>query len=313
MPAPQILQVGPLAPQFNATLQEQFGAEPLWQHEPALAWARDHGAEARVLVTSARFGCSADLIAALPRLEAIVSFGVGYDSIDLGAARARGIQVSNTPDVLNDCVADLAFGLLIDAARGIAHADRFVRGQQWLRGAFPLTMRVSGKRLGILGLGRIGEKVAQRAAGFGMEIAYHNRHARTDVPWRHEPDLAALAAWSDFLVVSCVGGPSTAGLVSREVIDALGPKGILVNVSRGSVIDEPAMVQALVDGRLGGAGLDVYHEEPDVPPALLALDNVVLAPHMASATHETRAAMGALLLDNLQAFLTTGKVLTPVG
>ena len=312
MSAFQIVQVGPLAPPTNLTLQERFGAAALWQQADPLAWAREHGGAVRVVVTSARHGCSAALIAALPRLEAIVSFGVGYDSIALDAARARGIQVSNTPDVLNDCVADLAFGLLIDAARGIAHGDRFVRARRWPQGGFPLTTRVSGKRLGILGLGRIGEIVARRAGGFDMEIAYHNRRPREGAPWRFEPDLKALAAWADFLVVACVGGPETAGLVSREILEALGPKGIVINVSRGSVIDEAAMVEALADGHLGGAGLDVFRDEPNVPPSLLSLDNVVLAPHMASGTHETRAAMTALTIENLEAFLATGKVLNPV-
>lgn len=313
MSAPQILQVGPLAPQTNQQLQARHGAVALWQQQPdPLAWAREHGGRARVVVTSARHGCTADLIAALPALEAIVSFGVGYDAIDVNAAHARGIQVSNTPDVLNDCVADLAFGLLLDAARGIAHGDRFVRAGRWPDGGFPLTTRVSGKTLGILGLGRIGEKIARRAAGFDMAIAYHNRRPRAGAPWRYEPSLTALADWADFLVVACVGGPETAGLVSREVIDALGPKGILVNVARGSVVDEDALVAALADGRLGGAGLDVFRDEPDVPPALWSMDNVVLAPHMASGTHETRAAMSALVLENLEAFLAHGKVVTPV-
>jgi lactate dehydrogenase-like 2-hydroxyacid dehydrogenase len=188
MPAPQILQVGPLAPQTNATLQQQYGAAALWQQADPIAWARSEGQQVRVVVTSARHGCSVALIDALPRLEAIVSFGVGYDAIALDAARARGIQVSNTPDVLNDCVADLAFGLLLDAARGIAHGDRFVRAGRWPQGGFPLTTRVSGKKLGILGLGRIGEIVARRAQGFDMEIAYNNRRLREGAPWRFEPD-----------------------------------------------------------------------------------------------------------------------------
>lgn len=307
-----ILQVGPLAPQLNDTLQQQYGAVALWQQADRAAWTGANGASVRVVVTSARHGCDAALIAALPKLQAIVSFGVGYDSIDLEAARARGIVVSNTPDVLNDCVADLAFGLLLDSARGIAHGDRFVRAGSWLQGAFPLTTRVSGKKLGILGLGRIGEKVARRAAGFDMEIAYHNRGPRAGAPWRFEADLLALADWADFLAITCVGGPQTEGLVSRAVIEALGPRGILVNVSRGSVVDEDALVEALRTGRLGGAGLDVFRDEPRVPQALLALDNVVLAPHMASGTHETRAAMAALVLENLAAFLAGGKVVTPV-
>jgi len=312
MTTAQILQVGPLAPITNLTLQERFGAVALWQQAEPLAWAVEQGEQIRVVVTSARHGCSTALIDALPQLEAIVSFGVGYDGIALDAARARGIQVSNTPDVLNDCVADLAFGLLVDAARGIAHGDRFVRAGRWPQGGFPLTTRVSGKKLGILGLGRIGEIVARRASGFDMEIAYHNRRSRDGAPWRFEPDLKALAAWADFLVVTCVGGPETAGLVSREIIEALGPQGTLVNVSRGSVIDEAAMISALADGRLGAAGLDVFRDEPHVPAELMALDNVVLAPHMASGTHETRAAMTALTLQNLEAYLATGKVLNPV-
>lgn len=308
----EMIQIGPLAPHLNAMLQERHGAAALWEQEDWPGWLRENGGNVRVVATSARHGCSAAVIDALPKLEAIVSFGVGYDSIALDVARARGIQISNTPDVLNDCVADLAFGLLIDAARGIAHGDRFVRAGRWLQGGFPLTTRVSGKRLGILGLGRIGEKVARRAAGFDMEVAYHNRRPREGAPWRHEPDLLKLAEWSDFLVVTCVGGPETEGLVSRQVIEAVGPNGVLVNVSRGSVIDEEAMVAALRDGRLGAAGLDVFRDEPRVPPALLDMDNVVLAPHMASGTVETRGAMQALMLENLQAFLDTGKVLTPV-
>lgn len=307
-----LVQIGSLAPHVNAALKERHGAGALWEQADPIAWLREHGKDVRVVVTSARYGCGAAVIDALPRLEAIVSFGVGYDAIALDAARARGIQISNTPDVLNDCVADLAFSLLLDASRRLAHADRFVRAGQWSKGPFPLATRASGKKLGILGLGRIGEKVAQRATGFDMEIAYHNRRPRPGAQWRHEPDLKALAAWCDFLVVTCVGGPETVGLVSREVIDTLGPKGILINVSRGTVIDEDAMVEALRDGRLGGAGLDVFRDEPNVPAALLSLDNVVLAPHIASGTHETRAAMEGLMMENLNAFLTTGKVLTPV-
>jgi lactate dehydrogenase-like 2-hydroxyacid dehydrogenase len=312
MPQDLLIQIGPLAPQINSRLREQYQAVPLWEQADPLAWLREHGHPARVVVTSARHGITAEAIAAMPELEAIVSFGVGYDSIALDAARMRGIQVSNTPDVLNDCVADLAFGLLLDAARGIAHGDRFVRGGKWGKENFPLTARVSGKKLGILGLGRIGEKVAKRAAGFGMDIAYHNRRPREGAPWRYEADLKALAGWADFLVVTCVGGPQTEGLVSAGIIEALGPKGILVNVSRGSVVDEGALVAALRDGRLGGAGLDVFRDEPQVPKALLALDNVVLAPHMASGTLETRAAMAGLVFENLDAFLGTGKVITPV-
>jgi lactate dehydrogenase-like 2-hydroxyacid dehydrogenase len=205
--------------------------------------------------------------------------------------------------VLNDCVADLAMGLLLDGARRIAAADRFVRQGDWLQGRYPLTTRVSSKRLGIVGLGRIGQAVARRAIGFDMEIAYTNRRPAQGVAWRHEPSLLALAEWADFLVLTVAGGPATQHLVNAEVLRALGPKGLLVNVARGSVVDEAALVACLRSGELGGAALDVFQDEPRGPEALLALEQVVLAPHMASGTHDTREAMAALTLDNLRAGL----------
>jgi lactate dehydrogenase-like 2-hydroxyacid dehydrogenase len=205
--------------------------------------------------------------------------------------------------VLNDCVADLAMGLLIDGARRIAAADRFVRRGDWPQGRFPLATKVSGKRLGIVGLGRIGQAVARRAAGFDMAIAYNNRRAIDGVAWRHEPSLLALAKWADFLVLTVAGGPSTHHLVNAEVLRALGPKGLLVNVARGSVVDQAALITCLQNGDLGGAALDVFDDEPRVPAALMAMDQVVLAPHMASGTDDTRQAMGDLVLANLHAGL----------
>jgi len=264
------------------------------------------------VATSARYGADRALIEALPSLKVIASFGVGTDTIDLDAARARGVAVSNTPEVLNDCVADLAFGLLLDVARRLSAADRFVRRGDWLEGGFPLATKVSGKKLGIVGLGRIGAAIAKRGGGFDMTVRYHNRRPVEGSPHGYEASLPALAAWADFLVVACSGGPATRHLVSAEVIDALGPQGFLVNIARGSVVDEAALVAALLAGRIAGAALDVFEHEPNVPPALFGLDNVVLLPHIASGTHETRQAMADCVLANLTSWFDDGRLLTPV-
>jgi lactate dehydrogenase-like 2-hydroxyacid dehydrogenase len=308
----RVLQVGRLMPSLESALAEHFDVHPLWREAEPKAYLAAHGEEFAGLATSARFGADRALIDALPSLRVIANFGVGVDTIDLDAARARGVAVSNTPDVLTDCVADQAFGLLIVVARRLSSADRFVRRGDWLRGPFPLATRVSGKRLGIVGLGRIGAAIARRAGGFDMPVRYHNRRAVAGVASGYEPSLPALAAWADFLVVACAGGPATRHLVSREVLDALGPQGFLVNISRGSVVDESALTEALNKGRIAGAALDVFEDEPNVPVRLAALDNVVLLPHIASATNETRQAMADLVLANLRGFFEYGRLLTPV-
>ena len=306
-----ILQLGPLTDRFNRSLAADHEVLRLWE-EGTEALLDQHAQRVEILVTSARFGCSAALIERLPNLRAIVSFGVGYDAIDVAAAKARGIPVSNTPDVLNDCVADLAFGLVIDCARQMSRADRFVRAGEWPSGGLPLAARVSGKKLGIVGLGRIGEAVAKRSSGFDMQVRYHNRRPVPGSDYGYAQDLLELARWSDFLVLTCPGGEGTRNLINRDVLDALGPKGTLINVSRGTVVDEAALVEALVEGRLGGAGLDVYAKEPEVPQPLMSLPNVVLLPHIGSATEETRLAMEELLSANLHAFLERGELLTAV-
>jgi hydroxypyruvate reductase len=218
------------------------------------------------------------------------------------------VAVGYTPEVLNDCVADTAMLLLLDVARSGTAADRFVRRGEWLKGQFPLQVRFSGKKLGILGLGRIGRAIARRAAGFDMEIRYHNRRTLADAPYQYAATLRERAQWADFLVVASAGGKESRGLVSAEILDALGPEGFLVNIARGSVVDEPALVEALAARRIAGAGLDVYVDEPNVPAALMGLDNVVLLPHVASATRETRQAMADLVLENLVSFFATGAV-----
>lgn len=303
-----VLQHGRLLPALEQQLSAAFDLHPLWQEPDPQAFLAREGHRFEALATSARFGADAALIDALPSLRVISSFGVGLDTIDVARAQARGIQVGYTPGVLDDCVADTAFALVLDVARRFSAADRFVRAGRWRDGAFPLATKVSGKRLGILGLGRIGQVIARRASGFDMQVRYHNRRRNPDLPYGYEASATALADWADFLVVVSAGGDGTRHLVSTDVLAALGPRGYLVNVARGSVVDEDALVQALESGAIAGAGLDVFADEPRVPQRLLQLDNVVLLPHLASATHETRRAMADLVLDNLHAFFRDGQV-----
>lgn len=249
----------------------------------------------------------------LPALEIISLMGVGYDGIDVAAAIERGIPVTHTPNVLNDEVADLAIGLMLSVARRIPLADRYVRAGRWAKeGPMPLSRKVSGARLGIVGLGRIGQAIAGRAQAFGMSIAYTARSAKADLPYAFYPTAAALAAEVDFLVVITPGGAGTRHMINAEVLAALGSGGYLINVARGSVVDEAALVDALQRGVIAGAGLDVFEKEPHPLEALWALDNVVLTPHMASATVQTRQAMADLAADNLRAHFAGTPLLTPV-
>jgi lactate dehydrogenase-like 2-hydroxyacid dehydrogenase len=267
----------------------------------------------RAVATDGTRGLDARTMTLLPDLEMIAVCAVGYDQVDIAAAKARGILVTNTPDVLTEDVADIAIGLMIAVHRQIAAQDAYVRHGGWAaHGAPPLSRRLTGRRIGILGLGRIGLAIADRAAPFAGEIAYHTRSPRADSLWRYADSPVALAASVDILVVATPGGAETRHLVDSAVIDALGPEGVLINIARGSVVDEDALVTALVEGRLGGAGLDVFADEPQVPEALLALEKVVLLPHQGSATIETRTAMGRLVLDNLAAFFAGEPLLSPV-
>lgn len=253
-----------------------------------------------------------DMIARLPALEIISVFGVGYDGVDVAAARERNIPVTNTPDVLTDDVADLAIALMLATARQVAAADKFVRAGNWSRGPYQLTTKVSGAKLGIVGLGRIGKAIARRAAGFDMAISYHNRSQQTDVDYTYFAELNAMAAEVDFLIVSTPGSASTKALINADVLKALGPKGFLISVARGSVTDQPALITALQNGTIAGAGLDVFANEPDVPAELIAMTNVVLTPHMASGTVSTRTAMADLAFGNLSAHFAGQALLTPV-
>lgn len=311
-----VLQALALLPSLEERLNARYSVVRLPAAGPERAqFLAARGAEFGALVTSAVGGASRELIDALPNLEVISSFGVGLERLDVAHAAKRGIAVGHTPDVLNDCVADLAFGLLLDIGRRIAQGDRYVRAGCWAAQPplpFPLGFKVSGARLGIVGLGRIGRTIARRSTGFDMEVRYHSRRPVGDVPWGHEADLRALARWADFLVVITAGGAETRHLINAEVLDALGPRGFLINVSRGSVIDEEALVRVLQQRRIAGAALDVFEREPQVPGELFTLDNVVLVPHIASSTVQTREAMAQRVLDNLDAFVSGQPMPSPV-
>ena len=307
-PRPRVLQYGKMPlPQLDAALAQTYDVHILSQEADPDRYLAEHGAQFEYAVTTAAMGLPARVINALPNLKFVSSFGVGFDALDKESILRLGARVGYTPGVLDDCVADMAFALLLDATRGLSEADRFVRRGDWSTSRFGQRTRASGKRLGIFGMGRIGTTVARRASGFDMEVAYHNRRPVEGSPYQYQPSLLELARWADILVITAAGGDSTRHLVNREVLDALGPQGFLVNVARGSVVDEAALVEALQNGRIAGAGLDVYEDEPRPLPALLALDNVVLAPHIASGTHETRSAMADLTLRNLQQYIATGR------
>lgn len=315
--APQehgVLQLGPLHPLLEEALSCEFSALRL----PADPAEQDrflarHADRVRVAVGSGRTGVGPELMRRLPRLEAVVHFGVGYDGTDAAGAAARGIVMSNTPDVLTDAVADTALALYLDVLRRFSAADRYVRAGRWEgEGDLPLSRHASGRRVGILGLGRIGRAVAVRLEALGCEIHYHNRRPAAGTDYAYHGSARELAGAVDALVVAVPGGPDSAGTVDAGVLDALGAEGFLVNVARGSVVDEPALVAALQEGRLGGAGLDVFADEPRVPAALRELDTVVLLPHVGSATVETRREMAELALRNLRSWLADGTLVTPV-
>lgn len=309
---PEILSVANIPGLDLGSFEAHFTMHWLWQAPDRAQLLAEAAPRVRGIQATGTSVVDAQLIDSLPKLEIVACCGVGYDGVDTAAARRRGVIVTNTPDVLNDCVADLALGLLIAASRGLGRGERHVRAGRWLQGGVPLATRVSGKRLGIVGMGRIGKVIARRASGFDMRIAYHSRRKVADVPFAYYDRLVDLARNSDFLVAIIPGGKETFHLIDEAVMRALGPKGILVNVARGSVVDEAALVRCLQEGALGGAGLDVFEEEPKMAEALWQMENVVLTPHVGSATHETRAAMGRLTLDNLIAHFAGQPALTPV-
>jgi len=306
------LQFEPLGDRMRARLEPDFELCPLFAEGDRAGFLAREGASFEVAITGGHIGVPAEVAAALPNLKVISSFGVGYDGIDAAGMAARGVIVTHTPDVLNDEVADTAILLWLAVTRRLIPADRWARSGAWAeKGMFPLTPTAERRRVGILGLGRIGQTIAERAKAFNATILYHTRTPK-DVDYEYRGSAVALAQDSDVLFVITPGGAGTRKLVSAEVIDALGPEGILVNIARGSVVDEAALVAALQAGRLGGAGLDVFENEPVIPDALKTMENVVLAPHIGSASVETRQAMADLTCDNLTQWAKDGTVLTPV-
>lgn len=309
--ATEVLVVAPLMPFLMEALRGAYTVHDRVHVSDPAAFAAV-APRIRAVVANGEAKVPRELIDRLPALEVISVFGVGYDGVDVAAAHERGIPVTNTPEVLNDDVADLALGLLLSIARGIPQADRFVREGLWPQGPMALGRKLTGARLGIVGMGRIGQAIAHRALAFRMEISYTARSPRPALPYTYYPDAAALATEVDFLVVITPGGAATRGMIDAKVLQALGPQGYLVNVARGSVVDQPALIAALQAGVIAGAALDVFVNEPDVPAELRAMPNVVLTPHIGSATRQTREAMGQLTFDNLRAHFAGRPLLTPV-
>uniref|UniRef100_A0A1D1YDH1 Glyoxylate reductase n=1 Tax=Anthurium amnicola TaxID=1678845 RepID=A0A1D1YDH1_9ARAE len=315
MDALGVLLTYPMNTYLEEELDKRFQVFRLWESPPAQRkeFLRAHSHAIRAVVGNTVAGADAETIEALPRLEIVSSFSVGLDKVDLDRCRERGIRVTNTPDVLTDDVADLAIGLSIAVLRRICASDRYVRRGGWLTmGDYELTSKFSGKSVGILGLGRIGMAIAKRAEAFGCPISYYSRTQKPGVSYKFYPNLVDLATSCQLLVVACALTEETRHIINRQVMDALGPKGVLINIARGPHVDEPELVSALLEGRLGGAGLDVFEGEPQVPEELFGLDNVVLLPHVGSGTWETRKAMADLVIANLEAHVLKKPLLTPV-
>jgi len=314
MSKPDVLQLGPYPEWDMERLNGLFTMHPLFAVDDKAAYLAQHGGTIRAIATRGELGADRTLIEALPALEIISVYGVGFDAVDLDAARERGIRVTNTPDVLTGDVADFGIAMMLCLSRGMIGAEKWARSGDWAaQGTYPAQRRVFGRRAGILGLGRIGFEVARRLSGFDMEIAYSDigpkDHARD---WQFISDPAELAARSDFLFVTLAASKATRHTVGRKVLEALGPDGMLINISRASNIDEEALLEALENGKLGGAALDVFENEPNFDPRFLARRNVLLQPHLASGTVETRKAMGKLMTDNLEAHFDGATLPTPV-
>jgi lactate dehydrogenase-like 2-hydroxyacid dehydrogenase len=312
MSKPDLLQMGALPEWDESPLSQSFTLHRLFEAKDKTAFLAEVGPRIRGIATRGDLGARDGIIAACPALEVISIYGVGFDAVDIDSCRARGIKVANTPDVLTDDCADLAVGMWLALSRGIVKAEHHARSGDWVKSGFPLQHKASGKRAGILGAGRIGQAVGRRLAGFDMEIAYNARNPRTDLPWQFIADARALAEWSDVLFVTLAATADTRHIVNARVLDALGAEGLLINISRAQNIDERALLDALEAGKLRGAALDVFEGEPNLDPRFTMLSNVLLQPHHASGTIETRRAMGQLMRDNLTSHFAGKPLLTPV-
>lgn len=308
-----ILMTGRMLPSVIEALEESFTLHRMWEAPDREAFLREIGPRIRGMATSTMTGrADGAFLNHFPNVEVIASFGVGYDNVDVHAAAERGIVVTNTPDVLNDEVADLTIGLLMAALRRIPQADRYLRAGEWVKAPFPLSPSLRSRKVGIVGLGRIGKAIARRLEGFGVEIAYHGRTQQENAAYAYYPTLKGMAEAVDVLIAITPGGASTRHLINADILKALGSNGVFINVARGSVVDEAALIEALRQGTILAAGLDVFENEPRVPQELIDMDNVVLLPHIASGSVHTRKAMGQLVVDNLVSWFSGKGPLTPV-
>ena len=309
---PAVLLMAPLYEPIEQALQAQFDCLRLPEPPARQAFLASVADRVTAVATHATVGIDRATIEALPKLKVVSNFGVGIDTTDLAACNEHGVTVCNTPDVLTEEVADMALGLTLAAVRQIPQGDHYVRTGQWLRAAMPLTQSMQGRRVGIVGLGRIGRAIAIRCAAFNTEIGYYGPNRKDDVSYRYFDNVTELAQWSDILIAACPGGPATHRIVSAQALDALGKDGVFVNIARGSVVDQEALIARLANGSLASAGLDVFDNEPHVPQALIDMPHVVLQPHQGSASVATRMAMTELVVGNLVAWFNGEPLLTPV-
>ena len=307
-----LLVMAPIFPPTIAQLEGIYNVHRYWESKDKPGLLASLKDKCQAVASSGSSGITAAEIAALPRLKIISCFGVGYDGVDVAAAKAAGVKVTNTPDVLNECVADTSMMLVLATVRRAVFNDRFVRAGKWLKGNAPLTDKVWGETLGIVGLGRIGKAIAKRAEGFGMKVVYHGRTKQAGVPYEYYADVKEMAKAVRVLLLILPGGKATANMINADVLAALGKKGYLINVSRGSNVDEAALLEALQNGTIAGAGLDVFADEPRMDEEFFKLDNVVLQPHVGSGTVFTRTAMGQCCVDNLAAWFAGKPLLTEV-
>jgi len=310
---PDVLVMCAPRPSAMSRLEAGYTLHRYDQAENKAALVAEVGPRCRAVATIGSVKIGADVLASLPALGLVACQSAGYDGIDVGALRAAGVTLCTASLALEDDVADMAMLLLLATRRDLVRAHRHVQSGDWAtKGEWPLQSSLAGKKVGIVGMGHVGQAIARRCGPFGVELAYFGRRAKPGVAERFEPDLVALATWADVLILAIAGGPATEGLISTPVLDALGPQGVLVTVARGSVVDEPALIAALREGRLGRAGLDVFASEPDPDPALTSLPNVTLTPHAASATEETRERMSHLVIDNIDASFAGQPLLSPL-
>lgn len=307
-----LIMIAPVAPKVMAALSDNFTIIKYWEATDKKEFLSNLKG-VKFMATNGHDGCNAALMDALPALNTISSFGVGYDGIDVKAANERGIRVTNTPDVLNDAVAELSIGLMLALCRRIVDADTYTRNGKWLDSNYPLTGELTGATLGILGLGRIGKEIARRAQAFKMHVVYHGRSEQEYEPYPYYDNLEEMATNCDWIIAVVPDNAATRKLVDRKVLKALGPEGAIVNLGRGSLIDEPVMIEMLKSGELGGAALDVFEEEPKMSEDLWKMPNVVLSPHQGSGTHKTRVAMGELVVQNLLRAKANRPLISEVG